>query len=177
MARRSVILALFFMMTALSAAGAQDQHAVPQVPQWTEFQYPDRGFVIAFPGSPQVTSTPVRGQNPLMQHEFQVSLGDDTVYSVVVFEYPDGKAPKPDTDYYLKLLNAYAKGSETRVRRKGPATVATRDGYEAEDGKGKLNHFVAIVADGDHILCSPRPAPRVTPRARTLSVFWTLSAF
>jgi hypothetical protein len=78
MARRSVVLALLFLLTAVSAGGAQDQHAVPQTSQWAEFQYPDRGFVIAFPGTPQITSTPVRGQNPLMQHEFQVSLGDDT---------------------------------------------------------------------------------------------------
>jgi predicted Zn-dependent protease len=97
-----------------------------------------------------------------MQHEFQVSLGDDTVYSVVVFEYPDGKAPKPDTDYYVKLVNAYAKGSETRVRRKGAATVAARDGYEAaaEDGKNKLNHLVAIVADGNHIYMLASAGPK-----------------
>jgi hypothetical protein len=160
MAWRSAVLALFAVVVA-SASGAQD-HAVPQTPQWTEFQYPDRGFVVAFPGTPQVTSTPVRGQNPLMQHEFQVSLGDDTVYSVVVFEYPEGKAPKPDSDYYVKLVNAYAKGSETRVRRKGAATVAARDGYEAaaEDGRGKLNHFVAIVADGDHIYMLASAGPK-----------------
>jgi hypothetical protein len=81
---------------------------------------------------------------------------------VVVFEYPDGKAPKPDTDYYLKLVNAYAKGSETRIRRKGPATIAARDGYEAaaEDGKGKLNHVVAIVADVDHIYMLASAGPK-----------------
>ena len=39
-----------------------------------------------------MTSTPVEGQNPLLQYDFQVSVGDDTVYRVVVFEYPEGKA-------------------------------------------------------------------------------------
>lgn len=159
MARRSAILASLYFLAAASVAVAQEQ---PAVPQWSEFQYPDRGFAIAFPGTPHVTSAPVSGQNPLMQHDFQVSLGDDTVYSVVVFEYPDGKAPKPDNDYYLKLVNAYAKGSETRVRQKGAATVAAREGYEAatEDGRGKLNHRIAIVADGDHVYMLASAGPK-----------------
>ncbi|MGV1014477.1 MAG: hypothetical protein ACOYB4_05855, partial [Methyloceanibacter sp.] len=159
---RRAVLASLFILVALQPGAAQDQSATPQDPQGTEFQSTERGFAIAFPGTPHVTSTPIRGQNPLMQHDFQVSLGKDEVYSVVVFEYPDGKAPKPDTDYYLKLVNAYAKGSETRVRRKGPATVGTRQGYEAaaEDGKGKLNHLVAIVADGDLIYMLASAGPK-----------------
>lgn len=162
MAWRRVILASLLIMAAVPAGDAQDRPVSPQMSHWTEYQYPDRGFAIAFPGTPQVTSTPVRGQNPLMQHDFQVSLGDDTVYSVVVFEYPDGKAPKSDADYYLKLVNAYAKGSETRVRRKGAATIAERQGYEAaaEDGRGKLNHLVAVVADGDHIYMLASAGPK-----------------
>jgi len=162
MAWRSAILASLLVLAAVSAGVAQDHPAAPQESQWAEFQYPDRGFAISFPATPHVTSTPVRGQNPLMQHDFQVSLGEDTVYSVVVFEYPEGKAPKPETDYYLKLVNAYAKGSETRVRQKGPATVAARQGYEAaaEDGRGKLNHLVAIVADGDHIYMLASAGPK-----------------
>ena len=79
-----------------------------------EFQSPEQGFAVSFPGAPKVTTAPVEGQNPLLQHDFQVSVGEDTVYTVVVFEYPQGKVPKPDTDYYVKLMNAYAKGSETR---------------------------------------------------------------
>jgi hypothetical protein len=159
MAWRSAVLASLLFFAAVYAGVAQEQ---PAPPQWSEFQYPDRGFSIAFPGTPHVTSSPVSGQNPLMQHEFQVSLGDDTVYSVVVFEYPDGKAPKPDNDYYLKLINAYAKGSETRVRQKGAATVAAREGYQAaaEDGRGRLNHSIAVVADGDHVYMLASAGPK-----------------
>ena len=57
-----------------------------------------------------------------------MSLGEDTVYSVVVFEYPARQGPSPDNDTYVKLVNAYAKGSETRLRKRGPATIA---GYPA----------------------------------------------
>ncbi len=55
----------------------------------------ERGFAISFPGTPKTTSAPVEGQNPLLQYDFQVSLGEDTVYSVVVFEYPAGKGRAP----------------------------------------------------------------------------------
>jgi hypothetical protein len=117
---------------------------------------------VSFPGAPKVTTAPVEGQNPLLQHDFQVSLGEDTVYTVVVFEYPQGKVPKADTDYYVKLINAYAKGSETRLRRRGPATVDGRAGFEgiADDGKNKLTHLVTVVPAGDRIYMLASASPR-----------------
>ncbi|WP_141701665.1 hypothetical protein [Methyloceanibacter marginalis] len=57
--------------------------------------FPERGFVASFPGiteKPKPVSTPVSGQNPLLQHDYQVKADKDTVYSVVVFEYPEGRA-------------------------------------------------------------------------------------
>ena len=127
--------------------------AAPEQPQWTEFKSPERGFAVSFPGTPKTTSAPVEGQNPLLQYDFQVSVGEDTVYSVVVFEYPAGKGPSPDTDSYVKLVNAYAKGSESRLRKRGPATIAGRSGFEAiaDDGKSKLSHLIDVVPAGDRI--------------------------
>jgi hypothetical protein len=108
---------------------------------------------VSFPGKPNTSSTPVEGQNPLLQYDFQVSVGDDTVYSVVVFEYPEGKGPSPDADSYVKLVNAYAKGSESRLRKRGPATIAGHQGFEAiaDDSKGKLSHLIDVIPDGDRI--------------------------
>jgi hypothetical protein len=136
--------------------------AAPAAPQWSEFKSDTQGFAVSFPGAPKVTSASVEGQNPLLQHDFQVSLGEDTVYTVVVFEYPQGKAPKADTDYYVKLMNAYAKGSETRLRRRGPATVDGRAGFEgiADDGKNKLTHLVTVVPAGDRIYMLASASPR-----------------
>jgi hypothetical protein len=136
--------------------------AVPAAPQWSEFTSDKQGFAVSFPGAPKVTTAPVEGQNPLLQHDFQVSLGEDTVYTVVVFEYPQGKVPKADTDYYVKLINAYAKGSETRLRRRGPATVDGRAGFEgiADDGKNKLTHLVTVVPAGDRIYMLASASPR-----------------
>ena len=75
----------------------------------------------SFPGAPQVTTTPVEGQNPLIQYDFQVGLGDDEVYQVVVFEYPAGKAPNPpDPDYFFKMASAYAKGRGSRLAQERP---------------------------------------------------------
>lgn len=141
---------------AANAAGeAQDQAA--KDPAWHEFHYPERGFVISFPGvteRPKAQSTPVPGQNPLLQHEYKVEAGKDTVYSVVVFEYPEGRAPNPPKqDYFEKVVAAYAKGSDTTLRRKTPLRIDERPGYEAkaEDSKGKLNHLITMVANGDRI--------------------------
>jgi hypothetical protein len=165
MSIRSAILSPLLLVAAVSLAFAEDQPTTtppPEEPQWTEFQSPERGFAVSFPGTPKVTSAPVEGQNPLLQHDFQVNVGED-VYSVVVFEYPAGKAPNPPaTDFYVKLVNAYAKGSESRLRKRGPATIAGHSGFEAiaDDGKGKFNHLVDVVPAGDRIYMLATAGPK-----------------
>jgi hypothetical protein len=156
MSIRTATLSVVFLAALAVPAFAEDQpkdQTTPPEPQWTEFKSPERGFAISFPGTPKVTSAPVEGQNPLLQHDFQVNVGEDTVYSVVVFEYPDGKGPNPDNDAYVKLVNAYAKGSESRVRKRGPATIAGHQGFEAisDDAKGKLSHLIDVIPAGDRI--------------------------
>lgn len=155
---------LLLLIASASAAHAEDQTASPQAaePQWNEFQAPERGFAISFPGQPKPIAEPVAGQNPLIQYEYEVGVGDDTVYDAVVFEYPQGKAPDPNPDYYLKLVSAYAKGSESRLRKKGPATIAGHEGFEAtaDDNKGKLNHLIDIVPAGDRIYMLVSAGPK-----------------
>jgi hypothetical protein len=160
MSIRSLALASLLLAVVTAPCAAKDRSETPEAPpepQWREFHFPERGFVASFPGTttkPKAASTPVSGQNPLLQHDYQVSIGDDTVYSVVVFEYPEGRAPKPtNIDYFVKVVSAYAKGSDTRVRKKGPVMIDRRQGYEAvaEDGKGKLNHLIDVVPNGDRI--------------------------
>jgi hypothetical protein len=170
MSIRSVSIALLLFGFAVGPASAEDQptsqgateQAEPAEPQWVEFKSEPLGFAASFPGTPKTTSTPVEGQNPLVQHDLQVSVGDDQVYTVVVFEYPAGKAPTPDTDYYVKLVNAYAKGSETKLRKRGAATIADRQGFEAiaDDGKDKLTHLIDIVPAGDRIYMIVSVVPR-----------------
>jgi hypothetical protein len=150
---------------AMSAASAEDQPAEkPETEQlqWTEFQAPERGFAVSFPGSPKAMTTPVEGQNPLLQYAFEVNLGEDTVYSVVVFEYPAGKGPKPNNDTYVQLMNAYAKGSESRLRKRGKATIAGYQGFEgiADDRKGKLSHLICIVPSADRLYMLATAGPR-----------------
>ena len=165
MSLRSAALGLAMLTATAAAAFAEDQPA-PQTeavePQWTEFQSAERGFAVTFPGTPKFASGPVEGQNPLLQYDFQVSLGEDTVYSVVVFEYPQGKGPSPDNDTYVKLVNAYAKGSETRLRKRGAATIAGYSGFEAisDDRKGKLSHLIDVVPSGDRIYMLVTAGPK-----------------
>ena len=162
MSIRSKTLALALLAITVLPAFAQDTPEAPQEPQWSEFQSAERGFAISFPGAPRTTSAPVEGQNPLVQYDFQVSLGEDTVYSVVVFEYPAGKGPNPDTDAYLKLVNAYAKGSESRLRKRGPATIDGRSGFEAiaDDNKSKLSHLIDVVPAGDRVYMLVTAGPK-----------------
>ncbi len=168
MTMRKALMAIAMLMAASGSALAEDQPApTPPETQWTLFQSPERGFAIEFPGTPQMTTTPVEGQNPLIQYDFQVGVGSDEAYQVVVLEYPEGKAPNPpDNEYYLKVASAYAKGSQARLRKKGAATIAEHAGYEAivDDGKGKLNHLLDIVPVGDrvYLLISAGPKNHAT---------------
>jgi hypothetical protein len=165
MAIRSAALGLA-MLTAMAASTFAEDQPAPQTetvePQWAEFQSPERGFAVSFPGTPKFASAPVEGQNPLLQYDFQVSLGEDTVYSVVVFEYPQGKGPSPDNDTYVRLVNAYAKGSETRLRKRGTATIAGYSGFEAiaDDRNGKLSHLIDVVPSGDRIFMLVTAGPK-----------------
>ena len=164
MSIRSATLGLALLTVTVLPALAQDTPAAPTTPepQWTEFQSAERGFTVSFPGAPKTTNTPVEGQNPLVQYDFQASVGEDTVYSVVVFEYPAGKGPNPDTDAFLKLVNAYAKGSESRLRQRGPATIDGRSGFEAiaDDNKSKLSHLIDVVPAGDRVYMLVTAGPK-----------------
>ena len=165
MSIRSAALGLALLTAMAAAAFAEDQPA-PQTdavePQWTDFQSPERGFAVSFPDTPKFTSAPIEGQNPLLQYDFQLIIGEDTVYSVVVFEYPQGKGPSPDNDTYVKLVNAYAKGSDSRLRKRGAATIAGYSGFEAisDDRKGKLSHLIDVVPSGDRIFMLVTAGPK-----------------
>lgn len=158
--RFAVGACVLLVALAVSPALAEEASGVqepPAEPQWREFHFPERGFVASFPGTaekPKPESTPISGQNPLLQHDYQVKAGKETVYSVVVFEYPEGRAPRPPKpDYFAKVVEAYAKGSDTQVRTKTPELIDQRPGYEAiaEDGRGKANHLITLVANGDRV--------------------------
>ena len=96
--RGTTIVAALFAAGAIMATGAlaqetkTDTPAVQEAPQWPAFRSPERGFEIAFPATPKSTSSSVAGQNPLIRYNFEAYEGDDTVYRLVVLEYPAGKA-------------------------------------------------------------------------------------
>jgi hypothetical protein len=164
MSVRTKALGLALLAAMAGPVLAEDQLSAQSTdePQWTEFKSPERGFAVSFPGSPKTTTAPVEGQNPLLQYDFLVSFGDDTVYSVAVFEYPSGKGPSPNNDTYVKLVNAYAKGTESRLRKRGAATIAGYPGFEAisDDAKGKLSHLIDIVPSGDRIYMLVTAGPK-----------------
>ena len=167
---RSTLIAAAMLAAATwaaTAAWAEEPKTEAKPPQdevqWAEFQSPERGFVISFPSTPQTASAPVTGQNPLVRYSYQASEGDDTVYTVVVLEYPSGKAPNPpEPDLYVKMVSAYAKDSQSKVRKRDAKTIAGREEFEAitDDGKEKVNHLVDIVPAGDRIYMLISAGPR-----------------
>jgi hypothetical protein len=146
---RTIFTILSLVIFVAPAARAEDAPAAsaPQTPAWTDFQSTEHGFSVAFPGTPKTTNVAVEGQNPLVKYDFSVGVGDNIAYRVVAFEYPAGKAPNPpDADYYLKLVNAYAKGTEARLRKRGTATISGREGYEAiADDNKKQVHLIDVI--------------------------------
>ena len=170
MTMRSLIVAAALIAASAIAPTsifAQEANTEPQAAQeaqpWPQFKSPARGFEIAFPSTPKATSAAVAGQNPLIRYSFEAYQGDDTVYRLVVLEYPAGKAPNPPGEtLYVKMVAAYAKDSESKVRKGGPATIAGRQGFEAitDDGKGRVNHLVSIVPAGDRIYMLVSAGPR-----------------
>jgi hypothetical protein len=155
MLRRGAMLASFFLLAGVATGLAEDTplaSSQEQAPGWVEFQSPERGFAVSFPGTPKTSSVSIAGQNPLVQYDYTVGVGDNVVYQVVAFEYPAGKAPNPpEPEYYVKLVTAYAKGSDARLRKKGASEIAGEQGYEAvaDDNKGKLVHLIEIVPGGN----------------------------
>jgi hypothetical protein len=169
MTLRSTLVAVALLGATLATTGAPAQdkksedQSRQQASQWPEFQSPERGFAVAFPSKPEATSAAVAGQNPLVRYSFESYEGGDTVYRVVVLEYPPGRAPDPlDEAFYVRMVSAYAKDSASQVRRRGPATIAGRPGFEAitDDGRGKVNHIVSIVPAGDRIFMLITAGPR-----------------
>lgn len=165
--RSLFVAAALIAASAVALPSAFTQEAKPQVEQeaqpWPQFKSPERGFEIAFPSTPKATSAAVAGQNPLIRYSFEAYQGDDTVYRLVVLEYPAGKAPNPpEESLYVKMVTAYARDSESKVRKRGPATIAGRQGFEAitDDGKGKVNHLVSIVPAGARIYMLVSAGPR-----------------
>jgi hypothetical protein len=155
MLRRGAMLASLFLFAGVANGLAEDTppaSSQEQAPAWVEFQSPERGFSVSFPGTPKTSSVSIAGQNPLVQYDYTVGVGDNVVYQVVAFEYPAGKAPNPpEPEYYVKLVTAYAKGSDARLRKKGASEIAGKQGYEAvaDDNKGKLVHLIEIVPGGN----------------------------
>ena len=155
MLRRGAIITSFLLLAGATPGLAEDTppaSSQEQAPGWIEFQSPERGFAVSFPGTPKTSSVSIAGQNPLVQYDYTVGVGDTIVYQVVAFEYPAGKAPNPpEPEYYVKLVSAYAKGSDARLRKKGASEIAGKQGYEAiaDDNKGKLVHLIDVVPGGN----------------------------
>jgi hypothetical protein len=144
------LIAFSMLASVAFAARAEETDA-----QWVEYKSQDRGFAASFPTAPEATSAPVAGLNPLTRYSFRATRGDDAVYSIVVLEYPVGKGPKASIqNLFADMVAAYAKDSDSRIRKRGAKTLADRDGYEAildDKSRGKLSHLVDLIPDGDRL--------------------------
>lgn len=147
---------------AAAQEDADETGETPEEPQetWFDFEVPEQGFGISFPEKPTVSAKSVAGQSPLIQHDYQLDPGDGTAYHAIVFEYPEGRAPKTNTDYYERLVSAYAQGSGSKLVSQGPTKIAGLQGFEATASDGKLNHLIDIAPAGDRIYMLVSVGPR-----------------
>ena len=74
----------------------------------------------------------------------------------------------PSTSRWCRLM---PRRANSKVRKRGPKTIAGRDGFEAitDDGKGKVNHLVTSSLPATASTCWSPPARAATPRAMTPS--------
>ena len=164
--------AFLAVMLAAPAIG-QDRKDDAQ-PVWSEFTSKEQNFTASFPSAPQLESGSISGLNPLTRHSFSANDGDETVYSVVVLEYPEGKAPKsPQRGLFAEMVAAYAGDSGSRLRKKGAQTIAGVEGYEAtaDDEKSKLQHWIGLVQDGDRIYMLISAGPQRRSAAKDAEYF------
>jgi len=130
--------------------------------QWTLFRSPEHGFSADFPRAPELTTSGTPGKDTLVQYEFQAPIGDNYAYEVAVLEFGSGYvAPKPGVDIYTKLIEGYAKGSDSTVRTQQPRTIAGLPGREAitDDDAHNMHHLVDfVIANGrTYIIVSAGP--------------------
>jgi hypothetical protein len=102
--------------------------------QWAEFSSPQYGFAAMFP------KPPTESQASANQRNFLADLGN-TAYLVSIV---DKAAAKQD---WKKLVELYAKGSNSKVRTQRPVTLVGQSGVEAitDDETSNLTSLVDMV--------------------------------
>ena len=120
--------------------------------QWSLFRSSDHGFLIEFPGTPTLSTSGAPGKDKMVQYEFQVAADEDHAFEVAVLEFGAGyDAPAPTPENYDKLVQGYARGSNSLVRTQHSRTIAGFPGVEAisDDGKNDMHHLIdLIIANG-----------------------------
>ncbi|HWX56132.1 MAG TPA: hypothetical protein VN176_16200, partial [Verrucomicrobiae bacterium] len=142
-----------FVTPASSAPAAED---------WSEFSYPERGFAARFPIPPKAEHQVLgEADNQYSQYLFVADQGSHA-YLLAVFEYKPGVVPSaPDDAYFARLINAYASGSNSTLRKKYSKTIAGHVGVEAiaDDANGEHTHLLGVIAVGDRVYLAASIGP------------------
>ena len=121
---------------------------------WTEFKYPERGFAARFPVVPTPQEQVLGEEGHKYTQYMYIAEQADHAYMLCVFEYQPGVVPAiPDDVYFGKLIDAYAGGSKTTLRKKYPKTIAGHNGMEAiaDDAGGTHTHMIGVIAVGNRL--------------------------
>ena len=177
--RGTTIVAALFAASAIMATGAlaqepkTDTQASQEAPQWPAFRSPERGFEIAFPATPKSTSSSVAGQNPLIRYSFEGLRRRRHGLS------PRGArisrrqgAESGGRSLYVKMVSAYAKDSESKVRKRGPKTIASRDGSRPSPMTARARSIISSTSSlpATASTCWSPPVRAATPRRRRRAV-------
>ena len=129
--------------------------------KWTAYRYPDRGFVIAFPGTPKISAKPIAGDRPLTRHEHQFAAGN-RVYDVTAIEFAGNVTDKTSNAYLARLIAAYAKGSSSTLLTQNLISVAGHSALEAVtvDEAHDRHHLVDVLAAGGRVYLIVSEGPK-----------------
>lgn len=141
-----------FLFAAILAVAFRIASA-PAAEAWAMYNFPERGFSIAFPAAPKVTKSTPRGAIPVTQFQYNLD-GVNFAHDVSVIEYPPGRGVRGDATGFLNfLVDKYAKGSGAAVRSRGPVTLAGRPGVEAVlvDAAHGTDHLIDLTVGKDRV--------------------------
>ena len=118
--RLTAALVALVLMALAQAASAADS--------WQPVRSDGDNFQAMFPGKTEFASRDV-ANNGGTQHTWQHNVSDVESYTLAAITYPEGALPAaPDMDFYKRILDGFAGGSECKLRGARASTLAGHAG-------------------------------------------------
>ncbi|MGB6539159.1 MAG: hypothetical protein WBF58_24725 [Xanthobacteraceae bacterium] len=151
----------------LAAATVGLSFAAAAQEPWRDFRDQDQGFLVQFPGKPQIQRSKV-GDVAFVNY---FALLGESIFQVVVDDLPRPSPQSPDAAYYHRHMLDYARNHNKRINSEQMVTLAGHPAAEAKmtDAVIGADFLVDLVAVGKHfyaVASAGRPGHAETAEAR-----------